>query len=244
MDNWLTVGVKGTAIWPTVETSVRIENHALVLKPATRETEQSINMELEGVSRVDALTLINRFLSVLSWCDDNPLENCYGWSGNTRPVTVPREVRKVGSSIGFPFQRDLERNPKARLALALFREGRTVNSIPFAFLSYFKVLNMFWKDKYTNGKNPIIEGIRNTLPKLKDVRALGRLKVLQSSESDIPRYLYKSGRCAVAHAYMDPISDPDDASDIRRLSEDVQVIKAIAEFLITSEFQVSRSIAG
>jgi hypothetical protein len=127
---------------------------------------------LRGISDVAALTLINRFLSILSWSDDQPMENRYGWSGNPVPVAVPRESKAVGSSIAFPFGRRVEPDEKASFALALFREGRTVNSTPFEFLSYFKILNIFWKDKWLtiNGhrQNPLIEGIRATLPKLRD----------------------------------------------------------------------------
>jgi hypothetical protein len=248
MDRWLNVGVKGGAAWPTEATTVEFGGHKLVLKPATRDTEQSVHINLRGISDVEALTLINRFLSVLSWCDDQPMENRYGWSGNPVPVAVPRESRVVGSSIAFPFNRRLERNEKARLALALFREGRTVNSTPFEFLSYFKVLNIFWQDKWVtiNGQrqNPIVEGIRATLPKLRDELAVSRVRTLGTTEPDVSKYLYESGRCAVAHAYADPIADPDDVSDLRRLSEDLYIVKEIAEYLIETELKVSRSILG
>lgn len=248
MDRWLHVGVKGSAVWPTEETTVGFGGHKLVLKPATRETEQSVHIKLRDISDVDALTLINRFLSILSWCDDQPMENRYGWSGNPVPVAVPRESRVVGSSIAFPFYRNLEPDEKARLALALFREARTVNSTPFEFLSYFKILNIFWKDRLVtiNGQrqNPIIEGIRATVPKLKDELAVSRLRTLGTTEPDVPKYLYESGRCAIAHAYADPIVDPDDVSDLRRLSEDLYIVKEIAEHLIEVELKVSRSIMG
>ncbi len=246
MDQWLHVGVKGSAVWPTEETTVEFGGHNLVLKPATRETEQSVHVNLRGISNVDALTLINQFLSVLSWCDDQPMENRYGWSGNPVPVPVPRESRVVGSSIAFPFNRQLEPDEKARLALALFREARTVNSTPFGFLSYFKILNIFWKDKFETindqRQNPIIEGIRATLPKLKDEMAVRRLRALGADGLDVPKYLYESGRCAIAHAYADPIIDPDNVSDLRRLSEDLYIVKEIAEHLIETELKVSRSI--
>lgn len=248
MDRWLNVGVKGRAAWPTEETTVEFGGHRLVLKPATRETDQSVHINLRGISDVDALTLINRFLSTLSWCDDQSMENRYGWSGTPVPVVVPKESRAVGSSIAFPFYRNLEPDEKARLALALFREGRTVNSKPFAFLSYFKILNIFWNDKFVtvNGqrKNPIIEGIKAALPELRDELALARIQSLAGTEPDVPRYLYESGRCAIAHAYADPIVDPDDVPDLRRLSEDLHIIKAIAEHLIESKLRVSRSIMG
>jgi hypothetical protein len=248
VNRWLNVTVKGRAAWPTKETTVKFGGRELVLKPATRSTEQSININLKRTSDVEALTLINRFLSVLSWCDDQAMENRYGWSGTAIPVATPMESRAIGSSIAFPFNRDPEPNQKARLALALFREGRTVNSVPFAFLSYFKILNIFWNDKFTtlNGKrqNPIVEGIRAALPKLKDGWVLRRMGVLNKIESDVPQYLYDQGRCAVAHAYADPIVDPDDVSDLRRLAEDIHIIKAIAEHLIQTELKVSKSILG
>lgn len=244
MDCWLNVGIKGSAIWPTEETKVKFGGHELLLKPATRETEQSIHINLKGISDIDALTLINRFLSVLSWCDDQPMENRYGWSGSPVPVAIPKETRISGSSIAFPFYRDIEPSEKTRLALALFREARTVNSTPFEFLSYFKILNIFWKDKYSNGQNAIIEGIRSLIPNLTDDLAIQRLKTLHASESNVPKYLYESGRCAIAHAFADPIVDPDDVSDLRRLSQDLHIIKTIAEHLISAELGVSRSIAG
>jgi hypothetical protein len=228
-------------MWPKAETTVTFGGHKLVLKPATRETDQSVHINLRKISDVDALTLINRFLSVLAWCDDQPMENGYGWSGNPLPVAVPRERRATGSSIAFPFCRDVDERAKVRLALALFREGRSVNSVPFAFLSYFKILNMFWKDKYVGGRNALVEGIRTALGMISDKRVSERIQQLQSTEPDIPKYLYESGRCAIAHAHSDPIVDPDDVRDLRRLSQDIHVIKAIAEHLIEVELGVSRS---
>ena len=248
MDRWLNVGIKGSAAWPTEETTVEFGGHKLVLKPATRETEQSIHFNLRGIPDVDALTLINRFLSILSWCGDRPMENLYGWSGTRVPVAVRRQSRTLGSSIMFPFYRKLEQDKKARLALALFREARTVNSTPFEFLSYFKILNIFWKDKLVtiNGQrqNPLIEGIRATLPMLKDELAVNRLRILGTTEPDVPKYLYESGRCAIAHAYADPIVDPDDVSTLHRLSEDLYIIKEVAEHLIGAKLKISRSIIG
>jgi hypothetical protein len=163
-----------------------------------------VHVNLRGISDFEALTLINRFLSLLSWCDDQPMETLYGWSGNPVPVAVPRESRATGSSIAFRFGRQLESNEKARLALALFREGRTVNSTLFEFLSYFKILNIFWRDKYQNvngqSQNELIEGIRAALPELRDDFAVSRVRALGAAQPDVAEYLYKSARCAVAHA--------------------------------------------
>lgn len=242
MKNYLNVGVDGAACWPTEETTISFGGHELVLKPATSDTEQSVHIDLKRITDVDALTLINRFLSILSWCDDQGMENLYGWSGNPIPVAIPKRSRDIGSSIAFPFYREQEEDPKANLALALYREGLTVNSNAFQFLSFFKVLNIFWKDKYNNKENEIVEGIRNYLGKLTDNLAIERMAKIEEQEADIADYLYKSGRCAIAHAYAEPIVDPDDVVHLRRLSEDIYIIKNIAELLIEKKLNVSRTI--
>ncbi len=246
MDNWINVQIKGDAAWPIKEKKIKFGGHELLLKPLTKTTEPSVHINLKGITEKEALTLINRFLSILSWCDDVPMENLYGWSGSPKPVAIPRDTsRTCGSCIGdYPFYRELEQNSKVRLALALYREARTVNSVPFSFLSYFKILNIFWKDRYEKGSNELIEGIRTMLSKLNDKEALERIKQLTGSQNDIPNYLYESGRCAIAHAYSEPLVDPDDVADLRRLSQDIWVIKAIAEKLIKTELNVSRSILG
>jgi len=242
MKRYLSVGVEGAACWPTEETSISFGGYDLVLNPATKDTEQSIHINLKGITDVEALTLINRFLSILSWCDDQGMENLYGWSGNPVPVAVPRRSRNIRSSIAFPFYRAQEKNPKAKLALALYREGLTVNSNPFQFLSFFKVLNILWKDKYKNNKNELIEGIRSYLDKSTDPVAIKRIEEIGKQETDIAKYLYESGRCAIAHAYSEPIVDPDDVQHLRRLSKDIYIIKNIAELLIENELNVSRTI--
>jgi hypothetical protein len=244
MTRYLQVGVEGGAIWPREETKIHFGGHELILKPATKTTEQSIHINLRGITDIEALTLINRFLSILSWCDDQAMENLYGWSGNPIPVSVPKRQRIIGTSITFPFSREVETDQKAKLALALYREGKTIKSVPFEFLSYFKIMNIFWKDKYIKDKNEIIEGIREVLPSIKNDLAQKRLRELSKSESDVPKYLYESGRCAIAHTYAEPIVDPDDVSDLRRLSQDMWIIKAIAELLIVNKLCVSRSILG
>jgi hypothetical protein len=172
------------------------------------------------------------------------METLDGWSGSPIPVSVHRQTRLIGSSIVFTFYRDIEDDSKARLALALYREGRTINSIPFAFLSYFKILNIFWNDRWHNHKNEIIEGLRDVLPMITDGEARKRINDLSKQNPDVAAYLHESGRCAVAHAYSDPVVDPDNFSALRRLSQDIWIIKAVAELLIEDKLHVSRSICG
>lgn len=78
MDRWLNIGVLGGACWPTKESKIRFGGQELILKPATKNTEQSIHINLKNISDIEAMTLINRFLSILAWCDDDRMENFWG----------------------------------------------------------------------------------------------------------------------------------------------------------------------
>ena len=239
MDRWLNIGINGGACWPKEETVVKFGGHELVLKPATKDTEQSVHINLHGkISDVDAMTLIHRFLSILSWCDDQGMEFMDGGGvGSPIPIAVSKRIRIVGSSIAFPFYRDMDENPKVKLALALYREGLTVKSIPFSFLSYYKIIEIFYKKSQ-------IKNINEILSKIKDDLALERLKKLEKMEKDIPTHLYESCRCAIAHAYTKRIVDPDDVADLRDLSQDIWIVKAIAAYLIEYKLGISRSICG
>ena len=240
---WLSVRISGNVMWPKKKTTVSFAGHDLVLYPPTPDTDPSLHISLNKLSAKQGMTLINRFLSFLAWCDDAAVENLGGISGHLNPRPIPRqEGNQLWYTDMFPPSVKLYEDERALRALALFREARSVNSIPFCLLSYFKILNIVWNDKKIKGKNEIVEGIRDTLPRILDSEAKDRIERLrQKGERDIAAYLYESGRCAVAHAYKDPIADPDDIEDLHKLSEDTWIIKAIAEYLIENNLMISHT---
>src|SRR5438067_9413580 len=108
--------------------------------------------------------------------------------------------------------------------MANFREASALDHVGYAFLSYFKVINIAyqsWKDQ--------VEWIKELLPQIRDARVQERLKEIEALGEEPALYLYTSGRCAVAHAYGDPVADPDDVDDQWRLYADLPVIRAIAK---------------
>ncbi len=243
--SWLHCGVTTEADWPKERKEVKYGNYTFLLMPLTKDHSASIHIEVKGISDVEGLTLINRFLSALAWKCDAPAINHYGWSGNPNPVPVPRyRIPYAYSPYDvFPDEVCEITNKKAKLALALYREGtKSLNSIPFQFLSYFKILNIFWNDKRTNGKNELIEGLRASLSKITDKECIERLKQIRNKGEDPAEYLYKSGRCAVAHAFADPIVDPDDVTDLRRLSEDLWLMRNLTAYLIKDNYGIEQSI--
>ena len=242
--SWLNCGVTTQAIWPMDKKEVKYGNHTFVLMPLTKEHSASIHLELRKIDDVQGLTLINRFLSALGWKCDEPAINHYGWSGNPNPVPVPRYSMPYGYSPSDVFPNEVYEitDKKAKLAVALYREARSLDSVPFQFLSYFKILNIFWNDKKKNGKNELVEGLRTSLPNLTENDCVKRIQEIKAKEGDPADYLYKSGRCAVAHAFADPIVDPDDVTDLRRLSEDIWLMRSLTAYLIEREFGIEQSI--
>lgn len=246
-DDWLNLRVVGCATWPREETTVVFCGCEILLKPATRETEQSAHVNLAKCHKDDAYTALYRFLSVLSWCDGVPMEvpDGVGFSGSSVPMPISRQRDSTGSCAftPYPFYRELETDKEKLLALALYREARTVNSIPYAFLGYYKILNIWLSDKYKDGKRELLEYIKAAIPTFTDSITVRCVSELRNDVSDIPEYLYKSCRNAVAHANVKPTADPDDWIDVKRFAVGLEVIRGVAEKLMVDK-GISRSIVS
>jgi len=233
MARWMNLGVSGQCGWPDRQLEVTFGSYRFVLMPRTKSNSASIHLETRHANQLEEMTAVNRFLSIVSWSYKDSLRNEYGWSGNPIPVAVPAGnlVRSINPH--FLIRWNPLSEPKQRLAVALYREAMSVNSLPFQFLGFFKIINVLHKS------GPAQVGwIKETLPKLTDSHLQERLAALHKSEPDVAQYLYESGRCAVAHAFADPLVDPDDLTDLRRLSADLHVVRALAEHLIEHELHV------
>lgn len=140
---FLNVGVDTQVTWPKQEMLVQFDRYHLVLMPKTENT-QSIHVDLRANQLTDreALTVVNRFLSVLAWCDDQFAVAQGGWSGNPVPVAVPRRNLAFATAQDWPFARDLT-DPRtwARLALdnpAMLRLLETRDLVEGSFGSWLK----------------------------------------------------------------------------------------------------------
>jgi hypothetical protein len=57
--------------------------------------------------------------------------------------------------------------------------------------------------------------------------------------TELDEYIYKSCRIAVAHVGKDSKSDPDDASELRRLHAAADIMQVLARHCIEAEFKIS-----
>ena len=97
----------------------------------------------KGKSRAECEKLVMRFVSNLAWVEDQGLL-VDGLGGGSLPAPMGHDKER-GFSICEEF--DLSYFPapvsdKALLALALMREGRGLNRPAYAFLSFFRVLEV------------------------------------------------------------------------------------------------------
>jgi len=149
-------------------------------------------------------------------------------------------TNKSGIAIRDTFDlSDLQQIPddRGRLALALMREGRGLNHPAYAFLSFFRVLEIAISNNQARRQwaTDNIDNIDGHQAK----EALGKLR--ESVPGDIGTHLYESGRCAIAHAKAAPVINPDDPRDARRLQSELPIIQALAVLAIEQHLGIQTS---
>lgn len=232
---WLTVGVESGIFWPTKEIVLRYDGREFILRPESKDLAPTVAVALDDPDRDDeALLTIRRFLSALSWVEDGFIRETttLGTGGGPGRIGKGPGARMINPHFRVDYLPNTL-DARAKLALALYREAQNLNSPPFQFLGYFKIINTL----HVSGPQQTT-WINECVPKLNDFRAQERVQELVRNESNIGSYLYESGRCAVAHAFSEPIVDPDDPADTMRLIQDLPLIKALAEYAIEHEFHL------
>lgn len=230
---YLTVGVDTQISWPAKERVVVFRGREFHLLPGSDTLSRMIRVKTEpGFTQVEADRLILELLSALAWAEQGGAGTTFG-NWRTAPLNIGKgPVGMIGSG-HFDYLPDPS-DPKAKLALALYREGLSVNLTPYQFLGFFKVINII-RDKGKEQK----QWIRDNLQYVTERDARKRIAAIQTNNADVADYLYFSGRCAVAHAFDQAnIVNPDDPADLIRSSEDLPVIRELARIAIEREFGV------
>ena len=183
-----------------------------------------------GMSQEACEKLVLRFLSALAWVEDAGYF-VDGVGGGSMPNPMGRS--KVG---GFAIcdESDLSYlpepgNEKALLALALMREGRGLNHPGYSFLAFYRVVEL----AIGRGSKHQIAWINEQLSRGLHNQARQALDDLRAqSVADIGERLYASGQCAMAHAKREPVMDPDDPADARRLWAERPIMLELAQCAI------------
>jgi hypothetical protein len=234
---------EGQYDWPRKITEINLFNRTCLLWPKTEEDLSAIIIPCVSDAKEEEIFAM-RFLSALSWVHNVGIDHEGFWtSGNINSCRRDKSFHQSYRSYSVhEFLIDeydylpLPEDEKSQLALALYREAQCLSNNNYKFLSFFKILNLI-----SNDGRQQVSWINNNIPAIKNHKAREVLTELQKQYQDVGSYLYASGRCAVAHAFSQPLVNPDKPADIRRLSGELPLIKSLAELMIEQEFKVLSS---
>ncbi|MGH9927715.1 MAG: methylamine utilization protein MauJ, partial [Pyrinomonadaceae bacterium] len=135
--------------WPRQEQRIRFDKYDLILMPKTTDSTQSVHVGLHAnqIDEKESMTVVNRLLSVLAWCDDQFAVVQDRWSGSPVPVPVPRRNLAFATAHVWPFDRQIPNSDQVRRALAHYREGCNAEAAAlssYAVLSFFKAIEVMY----------------------------------------------------------------------------------------------------
>lgn len=237
---WIDLAVKPNFSWPNALVQIPFENRKIVLQPNRDALACTVSLyDEEGLTIEEGGQIIYRFLSRLAWSKEGGIEELFicGSNNPERPGLLGQGTySRSGWAQIEPWDYlylPIPVSEKAERALAVFREAMSVNSTPYAFLGYFKVINI----PFSSGKDQK-KWINTNLKDIWYQPAVDRLNELKTAEPDIGVYLYHQGRCAVAHAFDNDIINPDSYLDKRRLDSDLPLMKEIAALCIERKYMI------
>jgi len=177
--------------------------------------------------------LAMRFLSHLAFDTDIPINVITSVGGPMRFYPLLRQPKRLGG-IMYPADYNLRISEsfsnKQDLAYALYKEGLSSSSVYYSFLSFYKIIQL----AFSENAERIRSWINNNLDKIRYPLVSERIKEIKNEHEDIVDYLFKSGRCAIAHVKNDPIVDPDKPEDKLRLNKDLAIVKGLSRYTIES----------
>jgi hypothetical protein len=237
---WVVANISTSSHWPIAAQKVRWRGTDLWIIPITKSTYPAVAMRVPSwMGRAACEELVMRFVSMLSWVEERGFM-VDGIGGGSLPRPMGRNEEQ-GFAICEEF--DLSYFPevtddRASLALALMREGCSINHPGYAFLSFYRVLEV----AFPAGKQGIIDWISGAIGRLTGFGIKEALDGIRSqgitTAEGTGSHLYQSGRCAIAHANRKPIIDPDKPDDVRRLRSELPIMRSLAVMAIEEELGV------
>ena len=89
------------------------------------------------------MTIINRYLSIMTWCDDQFSIAQDGWSGNPVPVAVPRRNLAFTTAQHWVFDRKIPSSEKKNEPLPSIVKHAMHNRILWLAMRFFNFFKIF-----------------------------------------------------------------------------------------------------
>jgi hypothetical protein len=244
---WIVASLVTEMFWPLKAQSADYEGKEFLLLPMVRTEGATASNPLavdllpaiglcasaHKLSQVQARVAVMRFASALSWQEGAKIE-IVGWSGGNLPRQTGRSMNRTVREF---LEVDWLQSPAsdaARTALALYREGISLDNPFYGFLSLYKAFSLAVPAPQRSEWFARQHLLRNDL-------ARKRLEELKSENHDVGEYLYTQGRHAIAHADRQPFVDPDSSDDHFRLQKDLPLMRGYAEIAIEENFNILKT---
>ena len=191
-----------------------------------------INTEADKIQSAHEAALL--FLSEMAWLFSVAiLETEHG--GGSIPIKY--NTRFVGrkSSIVFidlKLYEEMHLDSDQALAIMYYKDAISSNNIFFSFLSLFKILEI----KLGGTEREIL------LNEYFAHHPVEAHHCLPEAPDELQKYLFKSCRCAIAHANREPRIRPNDFDDIQRINIARGVLNNAVEHYMVSGLNISRKI--
>jgi hypothetical protein len=239
---WLTAAVHHSIPWPEKDVLLRYDGEDYFLRGLKQQEDRlsdaCITVRFNNEADLyPTLNRIYRFTSVLGWFKRGYVD-VGGYVYGSHPILCSsgrQPYMPVMSSGPFGFNCNfmpLIKDQNTRLALAFWREGLLLRDIHdgYSFLSFYKVIESQFKNGRARGA-----WVDQSIPTLAG-EAAERIRELQAAHLDVGEHIFKSGRCAVAHASLGrTLVDPDIPEDRLRITKDLAIVQALAEKYIREE---------
>ena len=245
---WIVASLETQLFWPLRPQVADYDGKEFLLLPAKKadpadpsnplqiDKPPAIGLKIDacGLSPEQGRTEIMRFASALAWQEGAKLAIA-SWLGGNLP-------RQMGTAQHRTVREHLETDalqrptdPTASTALALYREGISLDNPFYAFLSLYKAFGV---------AIPSAERAEWIERHLDQTRHLARQRVeeLRQSGLNVGDYLYKQCRQAIAHADYEPFVNPDKTDDHYRLQRDLPLMRALVEVAIEETFSVKKPL--
>jgi hypothetical protein len=198
----------------------------------TAERDAVVTVPVNDLQNTEAeVEKLNRLLSAIVWDHKHPIRKLWAMGGARKAypsVYSPRMSRGVfvdsNFLMYFPGKKQL--TDDQWLALALFREAVNSGSKFYAFLCYYKILDIPFK----NNNKDRTDWINRVAPSL--TREKDRLADILKTTSDLEEYLRKERVNAIKHVLYKPVLNPDDPKDEYKITVDLDVIQDFARLAI------------
>jgi len=234
---WVVATVHSRISWPTKKQIVDYDGAEFVLLPQSDSESAAVAIRADayGLDATEARKRVMEFCSALAWSERQGIE-VIAWTGGNLPRPIHmghgRSIVDFLEAEHLPYPT----SDDGRAALALYREGISLDNPFYSFLSLYKAISVVIPNGKQRGS-----WIDATLADLDDHRATKRRDELLDSRVDVGQYIRDEGRHAIAHAGKQPFVNPDEVEDHYRLQQDVPLLKNLAELAIEREGGIKRS---